>query len=249
MNIKNKIVHCHDGKPATQEWLTPPNIIKSLGEFDLDPCSPVDRPWPTAKTHYTVLDDGLSLEWFGRVWLNPPFDRSVVDHWMKKMAELNNGIALLFARTDRNTFHKYIFPIADSILFIKQRLHFYNTAGQRAVSNCGAPCLLIGYGSENSDRLAESGVPGTHVPLKAKVNVIVVGIDKSWRTIIQTVLMNHKDPMSVDRIYRAVEEVAPEKVKKNKHFKEKIRQQLQQHFTRSERAHYCYAGQLQVAFS
>lgn len=24
-----------------QEWLTPPNILKSLGEFDLDPCSPI----------------------------------------------------------------------------------------------------------------------------------------------------------------------------------------------------------------
>jgi len=24
----------------TDEWLTPPKIIKSLGEFDLDPCSP-----------------------------------------------------------------------------------------------------------------------------------------------------------------------------------------------------------------
>lgn len=22
------------------EWLTPPEIIKSLGEFDLDPCAP-----------------------------------------------------------------------------------------------------------------------------------------------------------------------------------------------------------------
>ena len=31
-------VHSHSmGK---DEWLTPPEIIYSLGEFDLDPCSP-----------------------------------------------------------------------------------------------------------------------------------------------------------------------------------------------------------------
>ena len=37
-------------------WLTPPSIITSLGEFDLDPCSPINRPWPTAKEHYTIED-------------------------------------------------------------------------------------------------------------------------------------------------------------------------------------------------
>lgn len=54
------------------EWLTPPEIMSSLGAFDLDPCSPINRPWPTAGIHYTVEDDGLSKPWFGRVWCNPP---------------------------------------------------------------------------------------------------------------------------------------------------------------------------------
>ena len=31
------------------EWLTPPYVLDALGEFDLDPCSPVVRPWDTAK--------------------------------------------------------------------------------------------------------------------------------------------------------------------------------------------------------
>jgi hypothetical protein len=35
-------------------WLTPPTIIQSLGEFDLDPCSPINRPWNTAKNHYNT---------------------------------------------------------------------------------------------------------------------------------------------------------------------------------------------------
>jgi hypothetical protein len=42
------------------EWLTPPEIIKSLGVFDLDPCSSIIRPWNTAIKHYNINDDGLN---------------------------------------------------------------------------------------------------------------------------------------------------------------------------------------------
>lgn len=52
------------------EWLTSPSIIEALGKFDLDPCSPINRPWDTAKNPLSELDDGLSLDWEGRVWCN-----------------------------------------------------------------------------------------------------------------------------------------------------------------------------------
>lgn len=55
------------------EWLTPPEIITALGSFDLDPCAPISPPWPTAVKTFTVLDDGLKKEWYGRVWCNPPY--------------------------------------------------------------------------------------------------------------------------------------------------------------------------------
>lgn len=61
-----------DRENGKDEWLTPPEIITALGPFDLDPCSPVNRPWATANNHYTILDDGYNKKWFGRVWCNPP---------------------------------------------------------------------------------------------------------------------------------------------------------------------------------
>ena len=63
------------------EWLTPPEIIHNLGEFDLDPCSPIIRPWETAKNYFT--DNGLNKDWFGRVWCNPPYGTETIK-WMKK---------------------------------------------------------------------------------------------------------------------------------------------------------------------
>ena len=44
------------------EWLTSLDIVRDLGEFDLDPCSPINRPWDTARRHLTIQDDGLSHE-------------------------------------------------------------------------------------------------------------------------------------------------------------------------------------------
>ena len=44
-----------DGK---YEWLTPKHITDALGEFDLDPCAPIVRPWETAWNHFTIEDDG-----------------------------------------------------------------------------------------------------------------------------------------------------------------------------------------------
>lgn len=85
------------------EWLTPPEIVRSLGDFDLDPCSPINRPWDTAKKHLTVIDDGLNQEWNGSVWCNPPYGKEAVK-WLEKCAEHNNCIALVFARTETKMF-------------------------------------------------------------------------------------------------------------------------------------------------
>ena len=37
---------------STDIWLTPPDIINSLGTFDLDPCCPNNLSWKTANTFY-----------------------------------------------------------------------------------------------------------------------------------------------------------------------------------------------------
>lgn len=50
---------------TTDEWYTPKWIIDSLGEFDLDPCSPENRLWNTAKRHITPQEDGLKTSWGG----------------------------------------------------------------------------------------------------------------------------------------------------------------------------------------
>jgi hypothetical protein len=140
------------------EWLTPPDLIKKLGSFDLDPCSPIKRPWPTAKKHLTIKDDGLKTPWNGRVFCNPPYgDNTAV--WLKKCAAHKNAIALTFARTETKMFFESVWKDAVAVLFIKGRLKFYHLDGTPGDS-AGAPSVLIAYDMANAKALQNSGIAG-----------------------------------------------------------------------------------------
>lgn len=155
----------HERSPTGKyEWLTPPDLIRALGEFDLDPCAPRLRPWPTAKCHYTLQEDGLRQPWFGRVWLNPPYGHQT-SKWLARLAQHGNGIALIFARTETRMFFEHIWDQARAILFLRGRLTFYNQDGTRPHNSGGAPSCLVAYGAINAVALANSGLDGKLVLL------------------------------------------------------------------------------------
>ncbi len=150
------------------EWLTPRHIVDALGPFDLDPCSPIDRPWPTAARHYTILDNGLSKPWAGRIWLNPPYGRATI-HWLHRLKEHGNGIALVFARTETALFFRCIWPHASAVLFFKGRLAFCHVDGSSA-GHAGAPSCLIAYGKHNADTLKKCNLSGVLVEKQVIIN-------------------------------------------------------------------------------
>lgn len=154
-------------------YLTPREILAPLGAFDLDPCAaPSPRPWPTADRHIELPEDGLSAEWSGRVWCNPPFGREA-DAWAERMAAHGNGILLLPARTETKTWYRHVWPVAAAVLFVRGRPHFRAGSdctvkhGKKTVHvawgepypfNSGAPITLIAYGDANQLALARSGL-------------------------------------------------------------------------------------------
>lgn len=150
----------HDRIEGREEWLTPPELIKALGNFDLDPCAPIKRPWPTAKNHYTIEDNGLIKPWHGLVWCNPPYGPKT-GHWLARCAEHDNCIALVFARTETRAFQDFVWPKASGLLFIYGRVSFYNITGQRP-GKAGAPSVLIAYGELANRRLIGNGQIAGH---------------------------------------------------------------------------------------
>ena len=88
----------------TDVWLTPPAIVEALGPFDLCPAAAVGSPFRYAAEHYTVEDDGLVLEWAGRVWLNPPYERGLIAKFTRRMVDHDHGTMLVFPRTETRWF-------------------------------------------------------------------------------------------------------------------------------------------------
>jgi hypothetical protein len=165
MSRKTEISSHESANMISDEWITPPEIIKELGPFDLDPCSPINRPWPTAQKYYTINDNGLLMPCFGFVWCNPPYGKFTV-RWLELMSMHNNGIALIFARTETDAFYRFVWKTATSILFIKGRLYFYTVDGIKGKSTGGAPSCLIAYGSEADNRLKNCSIKGKYLKIK-----------------------------------------------------------------------------------
>jgi hypothetical protein len=153
----------HDRTTGKEDWLTPPEIIKSLGNFDLDPCAPMTRPWDMATNHYTFAENGLLKPWHGRVWMNPPYGNETA-RWMQRLAKHGNGIALIFARTETTTFFPWVWSHANALLFLKGRISFYTKEGRRGGTS-GAPSVLVAYGVDNAAALKMCGLEGALVNL------------------------------------------------------------------------------------
>ena len=139
------IVKKKRGKNDT--WLTPIRLIWELGEFDMDPCTPSNMPWQTAKVMLTEKEDGLKSKWEGRIWLNPPF--SNIAPWIEKLARHGNGIVLIPFHVENPWFHWFVFGRADAVFVPMYRaINFYDPNGGKK-HRPFTPLVLVAYGEEN----------------------------------------------------------------------------------------------------
>ncbi len=152
--MSNPVAPFTRSNKTTDVWLTPPEIVRALGSFTLDPCSPIDAPWRLAPLWYTQQHDGLVQPWVGRVFMNPPYG-SATKLWMRKLVQHGDGIALIFARVETQWFHETVWDAADAVLFFNKRISFYRADGSRGVGS-SAPSCLVAYGSSNADVLMQS---------------------------------------------------------------------------------------------
>lgn len=151
-----------DTTSGEETWITPPEIVKSLGTFDLDPCSADNMPYRTAKCMVTKSVDGLSIDWGNkRVWLNPPYGKQIA----KFLDKMRCGIALLPSRTDTKWFHNLVMPRIYGILFVRKRISFLTPDGKKSKSPAFAS-ILCAYSKKDCDILQDCGIDGTFIGIQ-----------------------------------------------------------------------------------
>ena len=135
-NSKNSQVALHSSD--SHEWYTPKKYIEAvrsvLGNIDIDPASnEIANQTVQATTFYSVSDDGLSKNWQGSVFLNPPYGKtngkSNQGVWVKKLIDqyeagiCKQAIVLVNASTHTRWFSKlWKYPIC----FTNHKIRFYS---------------------------------------------------------------------------------------------------------------------------
>ena len=98
----------------SDEYYTQPWVFERLGiKFDLDVCAPCGGlPWIPADHTWCIQNDALQQNWYGRVWMNPPYSKPTP--WVDKFIKNGNGIALL--PVTRGMWFDKIWEMADGLV-------------------------------------------------------------------------------------------------------------------------------------
>jgi phage N-6-adenine-methyltransferase len=123
----------------SDQWATPQALFDKIDAefgFDVDVCALPE----TAKCdkYYTPEIDGLSQEWTGTVWMNPPYGREITK-WMHKAYESSRKgatvVALIPNRSNAPWWHEYVMR-ADEIRFIRKKVSFVAPDGHAGADTC-----------------------------------------------------------------------------------------------------------------
>ena len=140
---------------SSNDYYTPKWIFDALGvQFDLDVCCPPQGPLFTpCKTYYTQENDGLASDWYGTVWMNPPFSDPLP--WVRRFVQHKNGIALV--PTSNGKWQDILWN-SESVWVTLPSLKFYNSAGGMMTQGLPNRCWLVAMGKTAMEALHESKI-------------------------------------------------------------------------------------------
>ncbi|MGC9224926.1 MAG: DNA N-6-adenine-methyltransferase [Terracidiphilus sp.] len=135
---------------ATDMWETPQVFFDRLDAefgFETDVCA-VPQNTKCAR-YFTPAMDGLTQQWSGVCWMNPPYGRQI-GAWVKKAYEASlhgaTVVCLLPARTDTAWWHEYC--MRGEIRFVRGRLRFGT-----AQASAPFPSAVVIFGPQRFRRL------------------------------------------------------------------------------------------------
>jgi hypothetical protein len=176
------------GLGLSNNWNTPPAVFEALGErFDLDVSAPIDGPLHVPTSRW-FSSHALEQDWFGFVWMNPPFGgRNGIEPWLRKFFWHCNGVALVPDRTSAPWWQEYA-PRCDLALHVNRKLKFLtpspilgsrkNKHGVRVPVPSRFPGLYLGAQPAQGTTLLALGARGR----QALLNASRAGLGSLWST-------------------------------------------------------------------
>jgi len=157
----NKTAHVSNNS-GENEWYTPAAIIEAarrvLGGFDLDPASSeIANRTVKAERFFTIEDDGLTQDWAGKIWCNPPYSQPLINEFCLKFAGAmsggSTGIALVNNATETAWFQT-LARSASAICFPASRIKFNDPSGAPSGSPLQGQAIIYS-GAETGKFMAE----------------------------------------------------------------------------------------------
>jgi hypothetical protein len=136
------------------EWYTPAEYVDAarevMGCIDLDPASCEFANATVKAQHFFSIDDsGLMQDWFGNVWLNPPYAQPAIMRFMEKLVEetskgnVRNAIALTHNSSDTRWFNLAA-KSANALCFTSRRIKFVSPTKEKASPTQGQTFFYFG---------------------------------------------------------------------------------------------------------
>lgn len=148
------------------EWYTPAVYVeaarKAMGSIDLDPASSdMANEVVKAARYCTAETDGLSYEWGGNIWMNPPYSSDLVGRFISKLVDerdnYEQAVILVNNATETEWFRRLI-SIASAVCFPYGRIRYYSPNGKNNSPLQGQAIVYVGDDVESFfDAFSEIG--------------------------------------------------------------------------------------------
>jgi ParB family chromosome partitioning protein len=145
---------------GNNEWYTPPEYIEAarsvMGGIDCDPASSeIANRTVDAARYFTADDNGLTQQWEGRVWMNPPYAQPLIEQFcealVSRLDTITEACVLVNNATETQWFHTLL-NRAVCVCFIKGRVRFLDPKGNPGAPLQGQALLYFGPHTEQFAR-------------------------------------------------------------------------------------------------